>query len=248
MAVLVLEAFAGERGPAGRGAYQEALATRIGERPDEVAHALQAEHRVVDVERDHGQAVVRVGGAGRGEGAHRTALGDALLENLAALGFLVIQEHLLIDRVVELSLASVDADLAKQRFHAERAGFVGNDGHHLPAQFGVAQQQGEHADEGHGSGDVATLGTGQRFGEIVERRRLDRDETYSSLGKVAAQFPAALLEITDLGALLGRTVERDGMDTILGDGNLEAAAEVLHLLLIELFLLVGDVAALAGLA
>ena len=53
VAVLVLQPFAGQRGPARRAAAQEALAARVGERPDQVAHPLESEHRVVDEERNH---------------------------------------------------------------------------------------------------------------------------------------------------------------------------------------------------
>ena len=53
VAVVVLEALAGERRPAGRGAHQEAAAARVAERPHLVAGPLEAEHRVEDVERDH---------------------------------------------------------------------------------------------------------------------------------------------------------------------------------------------------
>jgi hypothetical protein len=41
----------------GGGAQQEAARALVGGGPDQVAHALEAEHRVVDVERQHRQAV-----------------------------------------------------------------------------------------------------------------------------------------------------------------------------------------------
>ena len=55
--VLVLQALAAERGAAGGGADQEAAGALVGRRPDQVADALEAEHRVVDVERQHREAV-----------------------------------------------------------------------------------------------------------------------------------------------------------------------------------------------
>ena len=54
MAVLVLQALAVKRGAASGGAEHEAATARVAERPDLVADALESEHRVVDVERDHG--------------------------------------------------------------------------------------------------------------------------------------------------------------------------------------------------
>ena len=52
-AVLMLQAFAAERRPARRRADQEAARALVGGGPDQVADALEAEHRVVDVERQH---------------------------------------------------------------------------------------------------------------------------------------------------------------------------------------------------
>jgi hypothetical protein len=53
VAVLVLQAFAVERGAAGGAAEQEAARLHVAGRPGQVADALEAEHRVVDVERHH---------------------------------------------------------------------------------------------------------------------------------------------------------------------------------------------------
>ena len=53
MAVLVLQAFAVQCGAAGRAADQETARAHVTRRPREIAHALETEHRVVDVERNH---------------------------------------------------------------------------------------------------------------------------------------------------------------------------------------------------
>ena len=53
MAILVLQSFAVEGGPSGGAAEQESAAAHIACRPGEIAHALQTEHRIVDIERDH---------------------------------------------------------------------------------------------------------------------------------------------------------------------------------------------------
>ena len=71
VAVLVLQAFAGQRGAAGGAAQQEALPRASANGPDEVAHALESEHRIVDEERNHLDPVVGVGRAGRRERRHR---------------------------------------------------------------------------------------------------------------------------------------------------------------------------------
>ena len=65
VAVLVLQPFAGQRRAAGRAAKQEPARARVGGRPDQVADALHAEHRVVDEERNRVDAVGRVGACRR---------------------------------------------------------------------------------------------------------------------------------------------------------------------------------------
>ena len=173
VAVLVLQAFARERRAAGRAAAQEALAARVGERPDGVAHALESEHRVVDEERNHLHAVIRVRGAGGRERRHGAGLGDAFFQDLAVLRFLVVQEHFGVVRFVELPLAGVNAELAEQRLHAERARLVGDDRDDALADLRVLHQQRQHADESHRAGDFAPARAFERFLEVLERRRLD---------------------------------------------------------------------------
>ncbi len=83
VAVFVLQAFAVERGAAGGGAEQEAARAHVAGLPGAVADALEAEHRVVDVERQHRQVVGAVAG-GRGHPAgERAGFGDAFLQHLA---------------------------------------------------------------------------------------------------------------------------------------------------------------------
>ena len=73
-AVLVLQALAAQRGAAGGGAQQKAAGALVGRSPDLVADALKAEHRVVDVEGQHGQAVHAVAGGRCGPTGDRAGL------------------------------------------------------------------------------------------------------------------------------------------------------------------------------
>src|SRR5207249_3447980 len=65
VAVLVLEALPVEGGAPGGRPQQEAPGPAVAGRPGQVADSLEAEHRVVDVERDHGGVAGAVGGGGR---------------------------------------------------------------------------------------------------------------------------------------------------------------------------------------
>ncbi len=56
VAVLVLQALAGQRGAPGGAADQEAAGLHVAGGPGQVADALEAEHGVEDVEGDHGSS------------------------------------------------------------------------------------------------------------------------------------------------------------------------------------------------
>ena len=82
----------------------------------------------------------------------------------------------------------------------------------------------------------------------LERRRLDRLRARAARGQVAAERLPALVHVADLGAVVGRLVERRLGDPIVGNRNAVAIAEDAQRVLAHLLLLMGDVLALAGLA
>ncbi len=63
MAILVLETLAGERRAARGGPEEKAASLNVSRRPDEIADALETEHRIENVERHHVDAVIAVGGS-----------------------------------------------------------------------------------------------------------------------------------------------------------------------------------------
>ncbi len=117
------------------------------------------------------------------------------------------------------------------------------------AELRVLEQLGEHADEGHGGRDVASAGA---LAELLEERVRRRAGAARSGRRGSARGPPSsgpvLLQIDHLRAVLGRPVERRRAGLVVGDRDPEAGAELAQLLLVELLLLVGDVAAFAGLA
>ena len=60
VAVFMLQAFTVQRGAAGGAAEQEAARAQIARRPCQIADALETEHRIENVERDHHLRVVRI--------------------------------------------------------------------------------------------------------------------------------------------------------------------------------------------
>ena len=168
--VLVLQALAVERGAPRGAAHQEAARPRVARGPGQVADALEAEHRVVDVERDHRacrDTEYEVAAAIQDDMA--PGLVDALLQHLAGLVLLVVHELVGVLGPVELPDLRPDPELAEQTLHAERARLVRHDRHHPLADLLVAQQRGEDPDERHRRGDRAVAG---RLELGVERRQL----------------------------------------------------------------------------
>ena len=149
----------------------------VGGGPDQVADALEPEHRVVDEERNRVHAVRRVRRAGGDERRHRPGFGDAFLENLAVGGFLVIEEHVHVDRLVHLADVRVDADLPEQRLHAEGARFVGHDRHDEVAEVLVAQQLRQQPHEHHRGRGLAALGALVKLLEQLVRHAGERLST-----------------------------------------------------------------------
>ena len=97
--------------------------------------------------------------------------GDSFFENLPVLGFLVVEQRVHVDGFIVLAHAGVDSDLPEERFHAEGAGFVGNDGHDELAEFRIAQQLCQQSHEDHRGRNFAALGA---FVEFLEVRIGDR--------------------------------------------------------------------------
>ena len=103
VAVLVLQAFTVQGGTAGGAADQEATGAAVASSPGQVANALEAEHRIEDVERQHRLVVAGVRGAGGNERAHGAGFVNALFENLTFL-VLAVKHHLVfIDGLVQLA-------------------------------------------------------------------------------------------------------------------------------------------------
>ncbi len=250
VAVLVLQAFAVQRGAARCAAQQEASRLHVAGRPGQVADALEAEHRVIHVERDH-DPVVRAVRRGRGDPAgHAAGLVDALLQDLAGLVLAVVHHLVLVHRGVLLAVRVVDADLAEQAFHAEGAGFVHQDGHHARADGLVAQQLREEAHVGLRGRDLAAFGRGIEHGlEDLQRRHGEAlVGLRAAVRQVAAEGLAALVQVLHFRGVVGRLVERQVGDLAVGNRDVEAVAEGLDVLVAELLGLVYGVLALADLA
>jgi len=197
----------------------------VGGGPDRVAHALEAEHRVVDVEGQHRHAVRAVaGGRGRPAG-QRAGLADTLLEDLAVQGLAVAQHRADVLGLVALAGAGVDAHLLEQVGHAEGARLVGDDGHHARAERGVLQQRAQQAHEGHRRRHLLARGLQREAGHLGQRRHRHRRGGGLARRQVAAQRGAARVQVDDLGAVVGRTHQLQRLRLLVAQRQREAVAE-----------------------
>src|SRR5258706_16018399 len=122
--VLVLKSFAIQSGAAGGcagGKTPRALGAR---RPREIADALEAEHRIEDVERHHHQVRMAVRSRRPDPGRERAPFVDALFENLSRLVFPVIHHLVAVDRLVLLSYRGGDRQLPERPSRPKGAGFA----------------------------------------------------------------------------------------------------------------------------
>src|SRR2546430_15410069 len=102
--------------------------------------------------------------------------------------------------------------------------------------------------EGHCGGRVAAAGAFEKFGEAGKRRLFQRLSFDLAFGQKSAERLAAFQQILRLGTVERRTIKRRIDDLLVADRDVEPRAEFAKLLFVELFLLVRNVAALAGFA
>ena len=246
MPVLVLQPLAQHGRAPGGAAHQEALAARIRERPCHVADALETEHRVVHVERDHRQPVVGVGRARRGERGHRAGLGNSLFENLPVLLLAVVEQHVDIMRLVLLAFAGVDAHLPDGRFQTEGAALVGHDRHNEFAECRVLHQVAQNADEAHRRRYGAALRACGPLCKRIQRRRLEVELRHLALRHEAAERLAPLQHVGNLRRVLRRTIRQSVLGRLFRHRDIEALHERRQLVVLQLLLLMAGVARLRG--
>ena len=226
----MLQALARERRAPGRAADQEAARLHVAASPDEVADALETEHRVIDIERHHRHVMIRVRRARRNPGTKRAGLVDALFENLALLVLAVIHQLARILRLVQLAFRRINTNLAEHALHTEGARLVRHDGHDVLADLLVSRQRGKHANERHCRRCLALTGAVKLRLECLQRRHWQRLGLRTAARQEAAQSLAGAPSGTRIPALSGfRLVVRHLVaDLIVADRNIEAITERLE--------------------
>ena len=237
--VLVLQTFTIECGAPGGAAQQETACLAVTGGPPEIPGALEAEHGVVDKERNQGEIVDAVAG-GRGDpGSHGAGFVDAFLEDLSFLVLAVVHHLAGIFRLVLLALGRVDTQLSEHAFHTEGSCFVGYDRHHPLAQGLVLDQSVEHAHERHGGGNFPVASAFQKVGEEIQARHFQGLAGFTPAHRhVAAQFLPLLTHVAQFRRILFRFVVGNRFQFFVGERHVEAIAEFLQALQIHLLHLV----------
>ncbi|CAB4918616.1 unannotated protein [freshwater metagenome] len=252
MTVGVLETLTGQSGATCRGTEHEPAGHLVCCSPETVAGALETEHRVEDVQRDHDLAVRRVRGTDRGERRRGACLVDALVQDLTDRALLVGEHQFRVDRGVQLAVAVVDLQRREPRVHTERAGLVGNDRHDSVADLLVSQQLLHDAHERHGGGDfLLARALAERLVGVVAglRQWLDVD---AALGDESAELAATIEHVLDLGSVRTGVVVRRHvrilLELLVGDRDVLEIAERLEIVERQLLHLVRGITALEVLA
>ena len=102
VAILMLQAFPVQCRSTGRSSNKESPRPHVAGCPGQVAHPLEAEHGIKNKERNHRHAGSGIARGCGNPGGHCTCLGNALLQNLTLLIFLVEHQLVGIDRGVKL--------------------------------------------------------------------------------------------------------------------------------------------------
>ena len=244
--ILMLQSLAGESGSARGSTQQESTDAHVGCGPDQIPNALEAEHRVINKERDCIDAMVGVRATGSDERADRSGFSDAFFKNLPVFRFFVIQQRVHIDGLIELADAGINSHLTKQSFHTEGASFIWDDGNDQFSNLGIAQQLRQQSYEDHGGRNFAALGTFIKFFEVRFIDRLNWLGTHFPRRHVTTQLLPPFLHVANFSTVVRWTVKRRVMQIFIWNWNSESRAEHAQLVFIELLLLVSDIFAFAS--
>ena len=158
VAIFVLQSFAVECRAASRRTEHKAPCHLVHGLPEGITRALEAEHGVEDVDRDHRLAVRGVRRTGSDEGGDGPRFVDALVQDLSVLGLAIVQHEFTVDGDVLLARRVVDACGGEERVHAEGARLVGDDRDETRTDALVAHEVLEQPHEGHRRGNSLLAG------------------------------------------------------------------------------------------
>lgn len=193
--IFVLQTFTVQGGTTGSTADQEATRLLVASRPAQIADTLEAEHRVIDVERNHRQIVGAVRGRRCQPGTTCAQLVDPFLQNLTFLVFFIVSNLLAVLRGVLLTVRAVNTNLTEQTFHTESTRFVGDDRYQTIFDRLVLQHYVQGTNESDSGRDLFALLFQQRA-EVLQARQLKLlGEVRLTAWQITVQFLTLCVQI-----------------------------------------------------
>ena len=235
--ILVLQTFAVQCGAPCGTADKETACAHIARSPSQIAGTLEAEHRVIDIKRNHRHAVVGVRSCRSDPISHTTGFVNAFLQNLSGCGFFVEHQLVGILRRVQLTHLREDTELAEHAFHAKSARLIRHDRHDLFADVFVFEQDAEQTHKGHGGRELALFTGFQHRIEGIQSGNFQRLCHRLARGK-SAHRRAAFAQIFHLLAVFGRTHKRQIGQLLVSDRNIKTVTEFTQSFFAHLLLLV----------
>ena len=114
---------------------REAARVHIAGCPCQVADALETEHRVVNVERNHREVAVGIAGRRSNPVSHRAWPVNTFLQDLTVNRLFIEHQLVFVSRGILLAFRAPNTVLAEHAFHTEGTAFVRNDRYDAFADF-----------------------------------------------------------------------------------------------------------------
>src|SRR5699024_6877530 len=228
-------------GTTGSTADQEATRLLVASRPAQIANTLEAEHRVIDVERDHRQIVGAVRGRRCQPGTTCAQLVDPFLQNLTFLVFFIVSNLLAVLRGVLLTVRAVNTNLTEQTFHTESTRFVGDDRYQTIFDRLVLQHYVQGTNESDSGRDLFALLFQQRA-EVLQARQLKLLGAVRLTDRqITVQFLTLCVQIGMLFRTFREGDVRQFFDICIRHRHIETVADVTHAVHVHFLNLVRDV-------
>ncbi|ELU61148.1 hypothetical protein PCS70012_02317 [Streptococcus pneumoniae PCS70012] len=197
----MLQALTGQGGTPGGGADHEPAGHLIGCCPELIPGALEPEHGVEDVHRDHGFTVGGVGGARGGERSGSPGLVDPRVQDHTLGGFLVREHQFAVHGEVVLPVGVIDLRGREEGVHPKRPGLVRDDGYDAVPEVLLPHQVFEDPHERHGRGRQLFARTLLPRREGFVRGQGDRLLGVGAIREEPPQLLTALQQILDFGGV-----------------------------------------------
>ena len=180
----MLEALTGQGGTTCSCTQEETTCHLIGCCPDGVTGALESEHRVEDVERNHSLAVGGIRGTCGDEGSHGAGLINTFVQDLSLWSFTVGEHQIVVHWHIVLAVWVVDLQGWEPRVQTEGTGLIRDDRNQTFSDVLIAHQFLEGTHSRHRGSDLLLAGTLTDRTKLVDWWNLNWFVVFTTLRQV----------------------------------------------------------------